>query len=189
MNRLSRVLVVVCTVLFLGVGVASADTIPGELTFTLTGPVSATFELPSQFPAGSGFMGVSGFAVVIPSMVLGGFGTGGVNLIINGSPSADFLAFYNATGGFHGGLIASLNGMSADIFLVGGGQQIYTGPETSPMFSPGTFTFSNGSILTITGGPTVGTPEPSVTILLGIGLLALGLTVLGYKRGFATSAS
>jgi hypothetical protein len=189
MNRLSRVLVVVCTVLFVGVGVASADTIPGELTFTLTGPVTATFELPSQFPAGSGFMGASGFAVVIPSMVLAGFGTGGVNLIINGSPSADFLVFYNAAGGFHGGFAASLTGMSTDIFLVGTEQQIYTGPETAPMFSAGTFKFSDGSILTISGGPAVGTPEPSATILLGIGLLALGLTVLGYKRGFASTAS
>jgi hypothetical protein len=182
MNPLSRVLVVVCTALFLGVGVASADTMPGELTFTLTGPVTATFFLPSQL---TGFTADSGFAVVIPSMVLTSFG----GLTINGSHSPDFLAFYNPTGGFHGGFLASLNGMSTDIFLVGGGQQIYTGPETSPMFSPGTFTFSDGSILTISGGPTVGTPEPSVTVLLGIGLLALGLTVLGYKRGFASTAS
>jgi hypothetical protein len=189
MNRLSRVLVVVCTILFLGAAVASADTLPGELHFALSnssGTVVATFQLPSQFPAGSGFMGFPGFAVVIPSMVLTSFG----GLTINGAPSADFLAFYNATGDFHGGLIASLTGMPpVDISLAGGGQQIYTGPETSPMFSPGTFTFSDGSILKISGGPTVGTPEPSVTILLGIGLLALGLTVLGYKRGFASTAS
>jgi len=85
--------------------------------------------------------------------------------------------------------LASLNGMSADIFLVGDGQQIYSGPETSPTFSNGTFTFAGGYTLTISGGSSVSTPEPSVTILLGIGLLALGLTVLGYKRGFATTAS
>jgi hypothetical protein len=183
MNRLSRVLVVVCTVLFLGVGVASADTIPGELTFTLSGPVTATFFLPSQLT--TGFTADPGFAVVIPSMLLTSFG----GLTINGSPSPDFLAFYSVTGGFNGGFAASLNGMSADIFLPGTGQQIYSGPETSPMFSPGTFTFSNGSVLTISGGPTVGTPEPSVTILLGIGLLAIGLMVLSRKRGFATIAS
>ena len=179
MKRLTRVLVVVCTVLFLGVGVASADTL---LTFTLTGPVTATFELPSQLTTGEASQD---FAVVVPSMVLTSFG----GLTINGSPSPDFLAFYNATGGFHGGFSASLNGFTVDIFLVGTGQQIYSGPETSPMFSPGTFNFSDGSVLTISSGPTVGTPEPSVTILLGIGLLALGLTVLGYKRGFATAAS
>jgi hypothetical protein len=185
MNRLSRVLVVVCTVLFLGVGVASADTIPGELTFILkTGPVvTATFFLPSQLT--TGFTADPGFAVVIPSMVLTSFG----GLTIKGAPSPDFLAFYNATGMFHGGFLASLNGFTADISHVGTGQQIYSGSENSPTFSNGTFTFSDGSILTISGGPSVGTPEPSVTILLGIGLLALGLTVLGYKRGFASTAS
>jgi hypothetical protein len=152
------------------------------LTFTLTGPVTATFELPSQLTTGQAS---PGFAVVVPSGVLTSFG----GLTINGSPSPDFLAFYNATGAFHGGFLASLNGFTVDIFLVGTGQQIYSGPENSPTFSNGTFTFSDGSILTISGGPSVGTPEPSVTILLGIGLLALGLTVLGYKRGFATTAS
>jgi hypothetical protein len=110
-------------------------------------------------------------------------------LTINGSPSPDFLAFYNATGTFGGGFLASPDGMTADIFLVGGGQQIYSGSEASPTFAPGTFTFSDGSVLTITGGPTVGTPEPSVTILLSIGLWALGLAVLRSKRGFATTAS
>lgn len=186
MNRLSRILAIICTVLFLGAGVAYADSVPGELTFTLTGPVTATFQLPSQLSTPDSELG---FGFVIPSMVIASFGTGGVNLIINGSPSADFLAFYNATGSFAGGFAAFPNATSADFLLIGGGQQLYSGPENSPMFSNGTFTFSDGSILTISGGSTVGTPEPSVTILLGIGLLALGLTVLGYKRGFATTVS
>ena len=184
MNRLSRILVILCTVLFLGIGVASADTLPGELSFVLTGPVTASFSLPTQL-SGNEITSNLGFGFVIPSMELTGFG----GLTINGSHSPDFLAFYNATGSFGGGLIASPDGMTADIFLVGGGQQLYSGPETSPMFSPGTFTFSDGSILTISGGPAFSTPEPSVTILLGIGLLALGLAVLRYKRGFATTAS
>jgi hypothetical protein len=185
MNRLSRILVILCTVLFLGVGVASADTLPGELSFVLTGPVTASFSLPTQLSGGNEISSNLGFGFVIPSMVLTGFG----GLTINGSPSPDFLAFYNATGSFGGGLLASPDGMTADIFLVGGGQQLYSGPETSPMFSPGTFTFSDGSILTISGGPAFSTPEPSVTILLGIGLLALGLAVLRYKRGFVTTVS
>ena len=181
MNRLSRILIILCTVLFLGVGAASADTMPGDLSFVLSGPVTASFELPSQL-SGNEISPSLGFGFVIPSMVIGG-------LTINGSPSPDFLAFYNATGSFGGGFLASPDGFTADIFLVGGGQQIYSGPETSPMFAPGTFTFSDGSILTISGGPAVGTPEPSVSILLGIGLLALGLAVLRYKRGFVTSVS
>jgi hypothetical protein len=184
MNRLSRILVILCTALFLGVGVASADTLPGELSFVLTGPVTATFSLPTTLSVPTS-EAVPGFGFVIPSMVLTSFG----GLTINGSASPDFLAFYNATGSFGGGLLASPDGMTADIFLIGGGQQIYSGSEASPMFAPGTFTFSDGSILTVSGGPTVGTPEPSVTILLSIGLLALGLVVLRYKRGFVTTAS
>jgi hypothetical protein len=184
MNRLSRILIILCTVLFLGVGVASADTLPGELSFALTGPVTATFSLPTTVSVPT-FESQPGFGFIIPSMVLTSFG----GLTINGSPSPDFLAFYNATGSFGGGLLASPDGMTADIFLVGGGQQLYSGSETSPMFSPGTFTFSDGSILTISGGPAVGTPEPSVTILLGIGLLAVGLAALRYKCGFVTTVS
>jgi len=183
MNRLSRIPIILCTVLFLGVGVASADTMPGDLSFVLSGPVTASFDLPTQLSSSSNqITSILGFGFTIPSMVIGG-------LTINGSPSPDFLSFYNATGSFGGGFLASPDGFTADIFLVGGGQQLYSGPETSPMFSPGTFTFSDGSILTISGGPAVGTPEPSVTILLGIGLLALGLAVLRYKRGFVTTVS
>jgi hypothetical protein len=184
MNRLSRILVILCSVFFLAAGVASADTLPGELSFVLTGPVDATFSLPTTLSVPS-FESVSGFGFTIPSMVLTSFG----GLTINGSPSPDFLAFYNASGAFGGGFLASPDGFTADIFLVGGGQQLYSGPESSPMFAPGTFTFSDGSVLTISSGSTVGTPEPSVTILLSIGLLALGLVALRYKRGFATTAS
>jgi hypothetical protein len=43
--------------------------------------------------------------------------------------------------------------------------------------------------LTISGGTAVGTPEPSVTVLLSVGLLAFGLIALRFKRGFATIAS
>jgi hypothetical protein len=191
MNCLSRIFVIVCSVLFLGAGVASADTMPAELTFTLSGPVTATFQLPSQLSAPS--IGPElGFGFVIPSMQVAGFGANGVNLMINGAPSADFLAFYNATGDFHGGFAAFQNAFVADFLLIGGQPQLYSGPETSPIFSPGTFTLTSGNsiyTLTISGGSAVGTPEPSATILLSIGLLALGLTILGYKRGFALSAS
>src|ERR1700719_1945434 len=92
MNRLSRILVILCTVLFLGVGVVSADTLPGELSFVLTGPVTATFSLPTTLSVPTS-EGQPGFGFVIPSMVLTSFG----GLTINGSPSPDFLAFYNAT--------------------------------------------------------------------------------------------
>src|ERR1700736_4176710 len=93
MNRLSRLLVIFCSVLFLGVGVASADTLPGELSFVLTGPVTATFSLPTTLSVPTS-QAILGFRFVIPLMVLTSFG----GLTINGSPSPDFLAFYTATG-------------------------------------------------------------------------------------------
>ena len=42
-----------------------------------------------------------------------------------------------------------------------------------------------------TPGPvgSVTTPEPSATVLLGIGLLAVGLAALGFKPKFAISAN
>jgi hypothetical protein len=43
--------------------------------------------------------------------------------------------------------------------------------------------------LTIKDLSVVATPEPSVTILLAIGLLAVGLTVLRFKPNFGVNAS
>ncbi len=43
--------------------------------------------------------------------------------------------------------------------------------------------------LTTPGTPgSVSTPEPSATVLLGVGLLAVGLAVLGFKPRFAIDA-
>jgi hypothetical protein len=187
MNRLSRILLCICGVLFLGVGVASADT----MSFSLSGPVTASFDLPSQL-SGNEITGELGFGFAIPSGIIAGFGTNGVNLMINGSPSGDFLAFYNASGAFGGGFAAFPNAFVADFLLIGGQPQLYSGPETSPTFSPGTFTLSDGTstyTLTITDISTVATPEPSVIILLAIGLVAVGLAVLRFKPNFGVSAS
>jgi hypothetical protein len=182
MNRLFYVLVLLCCALFIGVGVASADT----LEFTLTGPVAAVFDmtvnssgvltLPITFVTGEGF-------VVTPT-----------NLMVNGAPSADFLAFYNPAVGGGFGIFAS----GSDMVSYASGPQIYGGTEGSPTFASGGFTLNNGAVvpavpgvysLTIKNLTTVATPEPSVTILLAIGLLAIGLTVLRFKPNFGVSAS
>jgi hypothetical protein len=180
MNRLCRVLVLLCSALFIGAGVASADT----LEFTLTGPVAAVFDmsvnssgvlnLPFTFVTGEGF-------VVTPT-----------NLMVNGVSSGDFLAFYNPGVGGGFGIFAS----GTDMVSYASGPQIYGGTEGSPTFASGAFILNNGAVvpavsgaydLTIKDLSAVAAPEPSVTILLIIGLLAVGLTVLRFKPGFVVN--
>jgi len=182
MNRIFCVLVLLCSALFIGVGVASADT----LEFTLTGPVAAVFDmtvnssgvltLPFTFDTGFGF-------VLTPT-----------NLMVNGAPSGDFLAFYNPSIGGGFGIFAS----GSDMVSYASGPQIYGGTEGSPTFASGAFTLNNGAVvpavsgvynLTIKDLSVVAAPEPSVTILLAIGLLAVGLTVLRFKPNFVVNVS
>jgi hypothetical protein len=179
MNRLFRVLVILCSILFIGAGVASADT----LQFTLVGPVSASFELSSAPSVMSGNAD-PGFGFTITP----------ASLMVNGAAApGDFLAFYNGAFGGGLGIFASAFDMVAYPFRT----QIYGGTESNPTFAPGVFTLNDGVpitpvpgayTLTITDLTTVSTPEPSVTVLLSIGLLAIGLAVLRYKRGFAITA-
>jgi hypothetical protein len=184
MNRLFRVLILICSALFIGVGVASAD----NLEFTLAGPVTASFDmtvnssglltLPFSFDTGVGF-------VVAPT-----------NLMVSGAASGDFLAFYNGDPAIGGGL--AIFASATDMVAYASGPQIYGGTEGSPTFAPGVFSLADGTAatpvpatytLTITDLSTVSTPEPSVTILLAIGLLAVGLTVLRFKPNYGVRAS
>ena len=128
MNYITRSLLLIFGLVFLGAGVASADSIPGNLFFDLTGPVTATFEVPA------------GQLNIAPSHVDLGFGFIFVpsNLTINGAPSSDFLAFY--IGPVNGAFHAFSSASTADISL--SGPQLYSGPENTPTFSPGTFSLS-----------------------------------------------
>src|ERR1700676_4100175 len=159
MNRLFRVLVVlICSVMFIGAGVACADT----LQFTLTGPVSASFELASSpfVMAGDSSSG-AGFRVASPDLVVN-----------NAAAGNDFLTFYNTSllGGF--GIFVTASNPAVHVT----GPQLYNGPESNPTFLTGTFSligFPNGTgpfTLTVTDISTVSTPEPSVMVLLAIGL-------------------
>jgi hypothetical protein len=181
MNRIFHVLLLLCAAMFIGVGVASADT----LQFTLAGPVSASFELLSSpsIMTGNSDTGV-GF-VLMPA-----------NLMVNGAASGDFLAFYNGDPAVGGGV--GIFASASDMVAYASGPQLYGGTESNPTFAPGMFTLDNGAVvpavpgaytLTITDLTTVSTPEPSVTILLVIGLLAVGLAVLRFKPNLSVSAS
>jgi hypothetical protein len=180
MTRIFRVAVLLCSALVIGGGVASADT----LQFTLTGPVPETFQ------------------VSTPLTIMSSEADTGVGFVLNPSqltgliPSTGFVAFYNGDPSIGGGLAVFASG--TDMVLYASGPQIYGGTELNPTFAPGIFTLDDSTTgtpvpgaytLTITDLSTVGAPEPSVTILLGIGLLALGLLVLRYKRSFVTTVS
>jgi hypothetical protein len=180
MNRLFRVLILVCSAIFIGAGVASADT----LQFVLSGPVSASFDLSST-----------------PSIMMGnsdpgfGFVLTPTNLMVNGAAApGDFLGFFNA--GVGGGVAIFASAMEMTAYA--SGPQLYAGAESNPTFAPGSFTLDNGAVvpavtgaytLTITDITNVSTPEPSATILLAIGLLAVGLAVLRFKPNLGVSAS
>jgi hypothetical protein len=182
MNRLFRVLVLLGSVIFIGAGVASADT----LQFTLTGPVSASFDLMSAPTVMSGNSDL-GFGFIITP----------INLVVNNSAAPqDFLAFYNGGSVVGGGMGIFASGTQMIAFTTGA--QIYGGDELNPTFSPGVFSLADATAatpvigtytLTVTDLTTVSTPEPSVTILLAIGLLAVGLAVLRFKPTFGVSTS
>lgn len=182
MKNSFRVALFLSVALFLTAGIASADTL---ITYQFTGAVSASFELPVN-------------PTVVKSTAGVDFEVMPLNLMINGMASSDFLVFYSTA--FDGGFGAFSSGSSADINTTG--PQLYTGPENAPtmlgVVSGGVplTDFNNGSSAgTIstpaTPGPvgSVTTPEPSATVLLGIGLLAVGLAVLGFKPKFAISAN
>ncbi len=159
MKSSNRVLFLLGILLFLGVGQASADT----LSYQFSGPVSASFDLP-----------------VMPTVIVFGTGQGfevtPLNLMINGSPSNDFLTFYNSAVG--GGFGACSGGDCLDILVAGA--QLYSGPESNPTMLP-----PNGGSFTDrrTGDPagTFATPEPSTIGLMTLGLMVLALAVAKFK--------
>ncbi|MGA7914757.1 MAG: PEP-CTERM sorting domain-containing protein [Candidatus Acidiferrales bacterium] len=135
-------------------GTARADSTP--VTYSLTGPVDATFEIPLN--------------PTITTFVLGeGFYVTPIDFMINGAPapSGDFLIFYNTAvdGGF----------ADWDQFFSLTGPQLYAGPENAPtMLSniPGSIPltdFFTGASYTAT----VSAPEPTTLLLLSSGLIVL----------------
>jgi hypothetical protein len=158
-------------------GSVKADTI---LSYSLAGPGTAvTFSLP-EFP--------SSLASFSPDVLDGLFSVAPSNLIINGSPSTDIIAFFNSAGG---GALEDATDPSAFNLA---GPQLYAGvpDESNPQMLLGTGTFPLLDFETLTipytlkvtessTGP-VSTPEPSSLLLLFTGLFAL---VLLRKRGTA----
>jgi hypothetical protein len=184
MNRLLRITVLLCSALFISAGIASADT----LQFTLAGPVDAVFDLSSgPLSIGAGNFD-TGFGFIIAP----------TSLTVNGMAAPmDFVGFFNGDPSAGGGVGIFESGMVMVGLAIG--PQIYGGTEQNPTFAPGSFSLADATSPTPTTGQytltitdltnPVSTPEPSVTVLLGVGLLAVGLAALRFKPNFGISAS
>jgi hypothetical protein len=175
MRNLYRVSLLLAALLVFGVSRASADSL---LSYSFSGANSVTFELPVN-PTPTSFNTGADFEVTP------------INLIINGVASSDSLLFFSST---FGGAFAAISCPSCVTFSLAG-PQLYSGSEATPTM----LLVSGVSLVNDMGGTPAGTvtstpmtttptPEPSATVLLGVGLLAIGLAVLGFKPRFAVLA-
>jgi hypothetical protein len=169
MARLCRILLILSSLVFLTASVASADTI---LSYTLSGPISATFELPLN-------------PTVLSSSLGDEFEVLPINLIINGVASSDHLAFFSTASS--GGLEAfSCDICDADINLAG--PQLYSGTEANPKMlflnAVPVTNFDTGEPAGTLSASLVSTPEPSAAMLMTLGLIATGLAAAAFKRKF-----
>lgn len=158
MTRKLLVFGLISTLSLLVGGVSRADTL---LFFDLSGPITATFYLPVD-------------PTINPDNVDPGFGftVAPIDLMINGAPSNDYLAFYNESAG--GGLGAFSSSVADDLLVVG--SQLYSGGEGNPALAIESALalddFNNTNItysLTVTSV----TPEPTELLLLLTGVALL----------------
>jgi hypothetical protein len=155
------------------VGVARAD----DVLFTISGGgKAATFEL-SLDPATDG---------PIPSIFRYSFSLVSVPAVVGGlRTTLANLTFYSALGG--GGFFADGGVLNFS------GQQLYSGSEDSPIFTPGSYQLVNPKTLKVTTVtvtelftdpppylPTVNIPEPSTWAMLLLGFV--GLSFVGYRK-------
>jgi len=82
-----------------------------------------------------------------------------VSLIVDGDPATEDITFYTSAAGGGGG------GGGARVM----GDQLFSGPTSSPTFLSGSFTV--GDFPVTISSPTSPVPEPSSLLLLGTGIL------------------
>jgi hypothetical protein len=164
MKLMSRIPLLCAAMLFIGVGSAKADTM---LFFSITGPITATFELPTHPTVNPENADADAGFVITP-----------INLVIDGSPSHDFMAFY--LGDANGGALGIFNSTIDDVMHLYG-IQLFSGTPLYPVFAAlGPIVLTDSATgdpayeLTISKNPPA-VPEPSTILLLAAGLLPLGL--------------
>jgi len=161
-----RALLFLSILLLLSVAMASADTL---ITYQVTGPVTASFEVPVNPTQSELMFAELGFGFyIIP-----------INLVINGVPSDDFLGFFNAAqmGGFDA--CSPSAPLCTDLNFTG--PQFYSGSELSPTFQPLNGATLSGFFPGAPTGTTITSPEPSAFGMLAFGMLGLLASRLKFR--------
>jgi len=151
-------------VLAIAAGSAKADST--LLSYTLTGPDTASFTLAVN-------------PTVADSLNQFGFDLTPTNLVVDGVHVSDLLFFYSGDPMFLGVPVPGpAGGLSGFIFPSLVGPQLYSGPESAPTMLTGTFAltdFDTGTEkYTLVVAP-VSTPEPATLALFGVGLLGMAI--------------
>jgi hypothetical protein len=148
--------------LFLSALPAKADSSSETMTYTLSGPTTATFTI--SMNSNPGFS-VAGVAFTMDPIVL----------TMDGTSMTDTIVFFNSS---ELGGLESVFSCLPDLI----GAQLYTGSESDPVFLAGVFQLvdiQTGALYTLTACETSAVPEPSTVLMLLSGLFLVGL---GFKR-------
>ena len=162
MKATLRIAATLAVLLFISALPARADSSSETMTYTLSGPTSATFTI--SMNSNPGFS-VNGVAFTMEPVIL----------TVGGTSMTDTIVFFNSSD--LGGL-DSVFSCLPDLI----GAQLYTGSESDPIFLAGVFQLMDmqtGAWYTLTACETPAMPEPSTVLMLVSGLFVVGL---GFKR-------